>query len=85
VVLVLLLILALQQLQCLVAQTVSGTNTVCMEIQPHSLVLRQELWSSTTPTVATVDSATGVVTGAAAGTRVINYSNHYRWLCQYSF
>jgi uncharacterized protein YjdB len=37
-------------------------------------VLRQETWSSATSAVATVDSASGVVTGVAAGTSVINYS-----------
>jgi hypothetical protein len=42
------------------------------EIQLHSLVLRQETWSSATPTVATVDSATGVVTGLQQ--EPINYS-----------
>jgi hypothetical protein len=53
-----------------VAQTVSGTNTVCIgEVQQHSLVLYfRGTWSSATPTVATVNASTGVVTGVTAGT-----------------
>jgi hypothetical protein len=55
-----------------VAQTVSEQIPFVSEIQLHSLVLRQENWSECYSTVATVDSATGVVTGLQQ--EPINYS-----------
>ncbi|MDG2433562.1 hypothetical protein, partial [Flavobacterium sp.] len=58
-----------------VAQTVTGTNTVCVgNTTTFSSTTSGGTWSSASPTVATVNSASGVVTGVAAGTSVINYS-----------
>ncbi|MEZ7516744.1 hypothetical protein, partial [Flavobacterium frigidarium] len=51
-----------------VAQTVSGTNTVCVgNTTTFSSTTSGGTWTSATPTVATVDSSTGVVTGVSAG------------------
>ncbi|MFH6971547.1 Ig-like domain-containing protein, partial [Flavobacterium petrolei] len=57
------------------AQTVTGTNTVCIgSTTTFSSTTTGGTWTSATPAVATVNASTGVVTGVTAGTSVINYS-----------
>ncbi|MFH6972954.1 beta strand repeat-containing protein, partial [Flavobacterium petrolei] len=58
-----------------IAQTVTGTNTVCIgSTTTFSSTTTGGTWTSATPAVATVNASTGVITGVTAGTSVINYS-----------
>lgn len=57
------------------AGTLSGTQEVCEgETRTFSSTTSGGLWSSGNPAVATVDPATGVVTGVAAGSAIITYT-----------
>ena len=54
---------------------ISGTTSVCVaSTTTLSDATPLGTWSSATPSVATVDPATGVVTGVSAGTSVITYT-----------
>ncbi len=57
------------------AVTVSGTNIVCTGLTTtFTIDTFGGTWSSATPGVATVDPATGVITGVSSGTSVISYN-----------
>ena len=58
------------------AGTVSGSTTVCVGSTTTytSNGLSGGTWSSATPSVATVDATTGVVTGVSAGNATITYT-----------
>jgi hypothetical protein len=49
----------------------TGTLTLAATVAPADATNKTVAWSSATPAAATVDTATGVVTGVAAGTTVI--------------
>lgn len=57
------------------AATITGTNNVCVgtTITLHNLT-PSGTWASSTPTKATVNATTGVVTGVAIGTTTISYT-----------
>ncbi|MBX2906083.1 MAG: Ig domain-containing protein [Taibaiella sp.] len=57
------------------AGTISGGTSVCTSATtPLSSTQSGGLWSSSDPSVATVGSATGIVTGVSTGTTTISYS-----------
>lgn len=58
------------------AGTVSGTTPLCIGATSTFTAsgVAGGVWSSASPTVATVDPVTGVVTAVSAGTSVINYT-----------
>jgi len=58
-----------------IAQTITGTSPVCIGATANwTSTTAGGTWSSTDPSVASIDPATGVVTGVAAGSAVITYS-----------
>lgn len=58
-----------------IAVTVSGTNIVCTGLTTtFTIDTFGGTWSSATPGVATVDPATGVITGVSSGSSVISYN-----------
>jgi hypothetical protein len=58
-----------------IAQTVSGSATLCIgSTTTYTATTVGGTWTSGTPSIAIVNSTTGVVTGVAAGTSSIMYS-----------
>ncbi len=58
-----------------VAGVIGGSTTICVGASSTlTETVSGGTWSSTTPTVATVNSATGSVTGVSAGTSLISYT-----------
>ncbi|NVO04266.1 MAG: hypothetical protein HXX09_16355, partial [Bacteroidetes bacterium] len=58
-----------------IAQTITGASPLCVgQTSLYSSTTAGGTWSSGTPANATVDAITGLVTGVAAGTSIINYS-----------
>ncbi|MES2701542.1 MAG: FG-GAP-like repeat-containing protein [Bacteroidota bacterium] len=58
-----------------VPAAITGAGSVCAgSMVTLANITAGGLWSSSTLTVATIDDATGIVTGVAAGTSVVSYS-----------
>ncbi len=57
------------------AGTITGASSICPSASTtFSDVITGGVWSSSTPFVATVDTASGVVTGVSSGTATITYT-----------
>jgi len=58
-----------------VAQTITGTTPICVgSSETWTSTTTGGTWTSSVPSVATIDASTGVVAGVSAGTSVISYS-----------
>src|SRR5664280_2430703 len=58
-----------------IPQTITGTSPLCIgATATYTSTTAGGTWSSGTPAVATVNAASGLVTGVSAGTSVITYS-----------
>jgi len=58
-----------------VSQTISGSSPLCTSIpSTYTSTTGGGSWTSSAPSVATVNSSTGVVTGVTAGSSLISYS-----------